>query len=189
MTRDEFINDVTTFSELMSFCCDNGCESVVEDIRDNDDYNEYLNDNFRDLIYEEGWQSARDAMNDVDNDYYDYYRYDYGDWYPLDDDYDLDGFKDEVLEIMDEDDAWDDPDEEQEESYVEPEPAPEPEPCVPAEGTEEIDTTELLALNSQLLASIKEREVEDVEENNNDDEGVEEETEEMQDFSALFAAI
>ncbi len=156
MTRDEFIEEVTTFWDLVSFCNENSLEHIVEDIRDGEDYDEYLNENFVDLIRCEGWREARDGMCNIDNDGYDWYRVDDydGEWYSLDDDYDLGEYKDMVLDEMDDADAWDEPEDEDEECEYEQEDEEEPEPCVPDEDTERVNAEELLAINSQLLVQM-----------------------------------
>ena len=111
MTRDEFINEVTTFDDLVCFCNTNGLEHIVEYIRDGEDYENYLDELFRDMIYDYGWREARDQMNNVDNDGYDWYETSYGDWVSINEDDNLDEYKDQVIEAMDRDEAWDEPEE------------------------------------------------------------------------------
>lgn len=176
MTRDEFINEVTTFDDLVCFCNTNGLEHIVEYIRDGEDYENYLDELFRDMIYDYGWREARDQMNNVDNDGYDWYETSYGDWVNINEDDNLDEYKDQVIEAMDRDEAWDEPEE----------PDREPEPEEEEEDDEyldicpqEIDADGLMAENSGFLAMVSEKESEcasdndepdDVEHSEDDDE-------------------
>lgn len=176
MTRDEFINEVTTFDDLVCFCNTNGLEHIVEYIRDGEDYENYLDELFRDMIYDYGWREARDQMNNVDNDGYDWYETSYGDWVSINEDDNLDEYKDQVIEAMDRDEAWDEPEE----------PDQEPEPEEEEEDDEyldicpqEIDADGLMAENSGFLAMVLEKEYQDIEseadevERGNDDEEAE----------------
>ena len=113
MTRQEFIDSVTTWNELLEFCNDYGCD-VCEDIIDDEEYDDYIEEDVsaRDC----NWSDLRDYLNDVpSNNYYYYLRNGWLDYQGLNDGSDFREYKDRVLEGMDDWDDWDDDDEEEEE--------------------------------------------------------------------------
>lgn len=126
MTRQEFIDDVTTWSELLQFCYDEDYDT--NDIYTSEQRDDYINDELMDWARNDSWRDMLDALRALeDNDGYDYYRHDdYGDWIGLDDgDDEFDDFKDNVLEWMDENAYWpDDEEDEGEEEYDDEEEAP-----------------------------------------------------------------
>ena len=149
MRRQDFIDNINTFDDLLSFCDNNGYEQFFEDYVDEDYADECLNEMFVDVIREFGWSEARDQMNNQDTGYTWYRRDAWGDLVGCDDD-DFESLKDEVLDYVDDDEAWDD-EEPVEEEY---EPEPDPEPCVQDEDAEAVDVDGLLAVNSQLLVEM-----------------------------------
>ena len=50
MTRNDFLNDVTEWWELLDFCSDEGC-NICEDIIDSDQLDEYVEEDIRDTNY------------------------------------------------------------------------------------------------------------------------------------------
>lgn len=115
MTKREFENDITTISELVDFCSDEGYDLDIYDEYSRDDWiNEGLMDRARDM----SWQDLLSELQDIPTGY-DYYRYDDGEWSGVDD-YDFSDLKDEVEEWMDEWGRWDEeePDEDEPEHYV-----------------------------------------------------------------------
>ena len=116
MTRQEFIDDVTTWGELLNFCANEDCD-LCEDIVDPGYVDEYVNDSLVDWACNNDWRSLLGILNNVDdNSGYDYYRYDDYEYVPVDDDRDLfEEYKDSVLEWMDDNDYWPDGDEDEEE--------------------------------------------------------------------------
>ena len=120
MTRAEFLEDVTCFSDLINFCNDNGL-SFCEEVYDEDIVNEWIDDSLIDLARNYSWGDVRDILNEyADNSGYDWYRYDesYGRYEPLGD-YEFNEYRDEVLDYMDENGLWDEDDEEEEEEPFE----------------------------------------------------------------------
>lgn len=106
MTREEFLNDVTSIEELYYFCQENEC-SVMEDIIPAYELGDYMDEKIKDLVRYESWQTVRDFLNEIDDGY---------DWYDVyndfvgvseDDFYDWQG---KVLEYMDDNEYWDEPD-------------------------------------------------------------------------------
>lgn len=122
MTRQEFIDDIRYWSDLIDFCSDNGCD-YCEDIYDSDAWNDYVNDDVAEMARNDGWRDILSVLQGYDEiSGYDYYRRnDYGEWIGLDDD-DFESYKDDVCEWMDNNDYWDEEDEEEPPvSYVNPE--------------------------------------------------------------------
>lgn len=115
MTRQEFIDDVTTWYELLEFCYDEDC-NICEDIVDSDMYDEYIDDELYDKIRNSGdkWWEIKDWLNGIPTgyDYYDRYN-ECGV-----DEYDFDHYKDDVLDWGDSNEVWDE-DEEEEEDFEE----------------------------------------------------------------------
>ncbi len=118
MTRQEFIDDITTWSELIDFCHDENidyCDNVYSDER----YNDHINDELEDTARNEGWQDVRDWLTSLPSGY-DYYIEDgYGEWEVADDDA-FDDIRGEVIEYMDNNDYWDEDEEEEIEEYIDP---------------------------------------------------------------------
>lgn len=125
MTRQEFIDDVTTWSELIQFCYDEGCD-IYEDIYNDYQKDEYYNDRLNDMCSEcEDWQDLYRMLEDIPTGY-DYYirdEYDY-ELRGADND-DFDDYKDEVMEYCDNDGGiWDEEEYEYEDEYEEDETDP-----------------------------------------------------------------
>ena len=122
MTRQEFIDNIHYWSELIEFCSDNGCD-YCEDIYSSDAWNDYVNDDVAEMARNTGWRDILGVLQEYDElSGYDYYRRnDYGEWIGLDDD-DFESYKDDVCGWMDDNDYWDEEDEEEPPvSYVNPE--------------------------------------------------------------------
>ena len=119
MTRQEFLDDVYDFRELMVFCYNNDC-GICDDIYDDESKDEYINEHLSDMADNaDDWQSLYRTLDDIPTGY-DYYRLDdYDDFNGLDDD-DFDDYKNDVLEWMDDNEYWDE-DEDDEEEYFPPE--------------------------------------------------------------------
>lgn len=153
MTRQEFIDDVTTWSELLSFCYDEDC-TICEDVYSDDSKNEYYDEELVDMARNAGsWQELYDQLGDIP-DGYDYYIRDYyGEFRGADDD-DFDSYKEDVLEWMDDRDYWeyDDDDEDDEEEPVREEYA-DPEDVEPVE-EEDVSIAELFTTCNSKLQKI-----------------------------------
>ena len=173
MTRQEFIDDVTTWGELLNFCSDEDCD-LCEDIVDWDYVDDYVNDSLVDWARDNDWRSLLGILNNVDdNSGYDYYRYDDYEYVPVDDDRNLfEEYKDSVLEWMDDNDYWPDGDEDEEEeeetgtwapSYSAPQPAEEPEDLDPIPD-EDCSFTDMFAAGVGCIASINEEAIREAQE-------------------------
>lgn len=122
MTRQEFINDVSSWWELIDFCNDEGCD-ICSDVVDDDYKDEYVNEHLTEWARENTWQDLLDILRNIPDDS-NYYRFDdYGDLESLDDYSDFENYKEDVLNWADDRECWDEEDEE-DEYEVEEEPAP-----------------------------------------------------------------
>lgn len=111
MTRQDFINDVNDFDELISFCNDYECD-LCEDVYDESARDEYIDDNLRDMASNaDGWQSLLDTLRYIPTGYDYYRRDDYDDWEGLGD-YEFEQYKQDVLEWADDNDIWEEDEEE-----------------------------------------------------------------------------
>lgn len=122
MTRQDFINDIECWYELIDFCNDNGCYEC-EDIYDSEQRDDFLNEEIENIARNETWREMLETLQGfADESGYDYYRKDdYGDFVGLDDD-DFDAYKSEVLDWGDRYDIWDDDEEGYDETdCIEPE--------------------------------------------------------------------
>lgn len=111
MTREEFIDDITTMWELLDFCEEHGCY-VCEDVYSDEAYNDFINEDIVEWARNETWENLLSILQDLPTGY-DYYRRDeYGDWYGVDS-YDFDSYKNDVLSWGDDNCEWDEPEEEE----------------------------------------------------------------------------
>ena len=110
MTRQEFINDVNDFAELIDFCNDVGC-SICEDLVYYETMDDYIWDAIRD--WDSGWEELRDALDSIDTAPYWYLHEGWMDFHGVDDEFD--DYKREVLEEADEYNYFDDEDEDDDE--------------------------------------------------------------------------
>lgn len=115
MTRAEFIENVTTWDELLDFCNRNDI-SVCEDVMSDSEKDEWIEDNLYDYVSHNSWQIVRDMLNEI-SDGYDYYLHNGGLEFTVLDDYaDFDAYKEDVLNDGDIYEIWDE-DQDDEELY------------------------------------------------------------------------
>jgi len=113
VTRQEFIDDITTMSALLDFCYEEDC-SVCEDVYSEEAMDDYINENcLVDWARSNSWYGLRDMLNDLPTGYDWYYVNEYGDFEGVDD-YVLEDFKDRVLEWAEDNDVFDQEEEEDE---------------------------------------------------------------------------
>lgn len=108
MTRQEFIEDVDNWGELIDFCDAEGL-GCCEDLYSWDEYSERIEDDIRDMLDNESWTWISDWLSDLPTGY-SHYIYDSGDWYGADDD-DFDDIKADIIAIMDGNRGWDEEEE------------------------------------------------------------------------------
>lgn len=114
MTRQEFIDDVQCWSELIDFCYEEGCY-VYEDVYTSDQRDDRIDEDVSEMMRHNSWRTILDTLQTYDNQSgYEYYLLDgYGDWIGLDDD-DFTSYKDDVVDWMDNNGRWDDENDEDE---------------------------------------------------------------------------
>lgn len=116
MTRAEFLNDVTTWYELIDFCCNEDCD-VCEDILDEDQRDDQIENDLREAVRNNRWEEIRDWLYDIPTGY-DYYRCDGMFDYEGVDNRDFEDYKENVLDWMDDGGYWDE-EEEDDDDFVE----------------------------------------------------------------------
>lgn len=153
MTRQEFIDDVTYWSDLIDFCCNEGI-SFCENVYNEEGFDDYIGDELEERARNYDWHDIRSWLNDLPDRYEYYIRNDNGEWYPADDD-DFDSMKEDVLNYMDGGDYWDEYDEEEE-----PEEHIDPEDEVPV-GEEDMTFAELFTICSSQVQKLENAKIED----------------------------
>lgn len=148
MTRDEFLDNIEYFSELIDFCQEYGCD-YLDDVYDDDSRDEEINYCVSEYGNDYSWYDLRDLLHDIPTGY-DYYRQNGSfDWDGLDDD-DFQSYKDDVYEWAVDNDIFDegyDPFEEDEEPEEEEDNVPLAE--------EDFSIGELMHMSSSMLISIR----------------------------------
>ena len=114
MTRQQFIDDVTGWYELIDWCRNHGCP-VCEDIYSDESRDMYINDNLVDMARDNNWYELRDILGGFATGYDYWHRDEYDDWYGVDDD-EFDGYRNDVLNWADENGEFD---EEEDDDYGE----------------------------------------------------------------------
>ena len=107
MTRSEFLENITTFWELIEFCEDQEC-SICEDVLDGDRLDEEVDEDIENVAADWGWREIRDRLDDIpehaETGYFaregtlDYTALTYQDFL---------SFKDDVCEWMTDNEYWD----------------------------------------------------------------------------------
>lgn len=111
MRRQDFINNVTSWRELIEFCDENGLSSC-DDIYSDERKDNYINENLYDICRDSNdWQDVRYILRNIPEGY-NYYildEYDWMDFCGVPDSGDIfNERKDEVLAIGDDHGFWDD---------------------------------------------------------------------------------
>lgn len=115
MTRQEFIDNVVSWPELLEFCSDNEC-GECDNVYDADQRDESIDRNLVSMARgAEGWSDLYHILDDIPVGY-DYYEdTDADGWRGLDDYDDFQRYKEYVAEWMDNGEYWDDEYEEDDE--------------------------------------------------------------------------
>ena len=163
MLRQDFIDDITTWGELIDFCNDEDCD-ICEDIYSEDARDEDIDRNsLVEWARGNSWQDLLNILRDIPtgSDYY--YCDDYGDWYEADDNM-FEDRKRDVLEWMDDGGYWDDEDEDEEIfDEIDTEFSEDEEDLEPIE-PEDISFTDLLTSCSQKLKTIEDTQEQEAQE-------------------------
>lgn len=116
MTRQDFLDNVTTWDGLIDFCNEIGYD--VDEIYSEDARNDYIEDDIAELVRDVTWREVLTALENYDSiSGYDWYlRDDWGEWTGLEDgDAEFDNYKENVEEWAAENDCFDDAEDEDEE--------------------------------------------------------------------------
>lgn len=117
MTRQEFIDSINYWDELIEFCSDKGCD-YCDDLHDAYQWDNCIEDDVREIIRNSGWRDVLSTLQDYEDlSGYEFYRRDeYGDWYGLDNN-DFDQYKNDILAWADDNGIWNDDEEEGSQPY------------------------------------------------------------------------
>lgn len=128
MRRQEFIDEVTTWDELLRAADELREYDLLSDIYSDEARNDWINECLVDWARELDWQDMLGRLSDFDSDSSEWWQLDdYGEWNAVSDgdDY-FEDMKNELLEIGDDNSAWDDAEEGEEdtedEELFDPEP-------------------------------------------------------------------
>lgn len=113
MTRTEFDENITTWSELIDFCNDNSIY-ICEDVIDAEERDSQINSDLADFVRREDWTTVWETLDDIPTGYSHYRRDGEFEYTALDDYGDFDDYKDEVGDYCDRNGLWD-PEEDEEE--------------------------------------------------------------------------
>ena len=116
MTRQEFIDDVCSFSDLIQFCYEEEL-GTCDEIYSANRLDEYLREEILEYLDDHDWVDLKYTLDDIPTGYDYYVRTDWMEFYGADED-DFDDCKERVLDIMDDWDNWDEDAEEEEEPIV-----------------------------------------------------------------------
>lgn len=164
MTRNEFLNDVNSWSELISFCDEYGC-NYCSDIYDEEQRDDVINERMYERAREDSWHDVYSWLDNIETGYSYYMEDDYGDFVGMDDS-EFDSYKDDVLEWMDSNGYWDEDDDEDEpddtdEDFFEDEPIDDE----PVED-EDFSATELMGMCCAAYTTIKEESIRRIQKEN-----------------------
>lgn len=116
MTRAEFLDNITEWSELKEFCSDWECD-YCNDIYDEYDRDSEIGEDIGEYCGDYSWDALRDLLNDIPSGY-DYYRRNAAfDWEGVDDEM-FERYKSDVCDWADNGGVWDE-DEEDEDIFEE----------------------------------------------------------------------
>lgn len=157
MTRQEFIDNIDFWYELIDFCDEEGCD-ICEYIVDADDLEDRIRDDFSNYGSEYPWTDIRYWLNNIVEGH-NYYVCNGSFEYEYLDAEDFERYKNDVLSWMDNNDRWD---EEDDDDWVEEEAATE-EPMAGDEEEEDIleediSVSDLFTVCSGMLQTIKDTE-------------------------------
>lgn len=110
MTREEFIENVQSWNDLVQFCYDENCY-CCEDVYDEDAKDDYFNEILVDMARgADDWRDLYSQLEDIPTGYGYYINGDDG-WRGADDD-DFEDYKSDVLSWGDDREVWEEDDEE-----------------------------------------------------------------------------
>lgn len=147
MTRQEFLDSIESFSDLISFCNENdGYQEYTQNIYCNEDYDMEICRRISEYSDNDRWEDIRNWLDSLPCGC-DYYEYDddWGEWTGLEHE-DLHERVHELAQELDEDGFFDDEVEEQEADAVNEEPTPQTENTKPVEEENDLDMDDFMSI-------------------------------------------
>lgn len=147
MTRQEFLDSIESFSDLINFCNENdGYQAYTQNIYNNEDYDMEICRRISEYSNNDRWEEIRDWLDNLPCGC-DYYEYDddWCEWKGLEDE-DLHERVHELAQELDEDGFFDDEVEEQEADAVNEELTPQTENTKPAEEENDLDMDDFMSI-------------------------------------------
>ena len=154
MKRSEFMNGPAHeygLGDLVNFCWENGCDDIVSDVYDEEQYYREIDEAVEEYIHNYSWTRLREALNDLPEGYSYYRRNGTLDWDGLENE-DVDDYIDDVVAWMDDNDGWDPEDDDEEDDEPEEEPEEEPEPSI-----EDGDFLDMCAHSTEIATRLAEQ--------------------------------
>ena len=117
MTRQEFLDEVGCWGDLIDFCSEHGCDDC-DNIYSNSSRDYEIEEDLYEMVRDCSWREVLDALQTYDRESgYDYYlRNEYGEFEGLNDYEDFTLYKDGVLHWGDVNDIWDEGEDDDEDS-------------------------------------------------------------------------
>lgn len=121
MTKEEFREQVSSWSEMFAWCQENGFEDIVENWIWGGDLNEFVEEdlkyNIEEILRNEWWYQVADRLSCLDRHYDVYYRNGFADYEPIDEVCCFDDEYSELVMVLEESGFFDE--EEDDELYEE----------------------------------------------------------------------
>lgn len=147
MTRNYFLDCVTTWGELIDLCNEEGCY-ICSDIIDDETLDEWVDENIHDSDI--SWRELAGYLNDIPTGYC-YYRCNGSFDYDGMDDGDFESYKDDVCDWMDDHDRWEPEEDEEDEADLGGSEAP----AEPPVEEEDFSVSELMSMCIAELVTIR----------------------------------
>ena len=147
MTRQEFLDSIESFSDLINFCNENDIyQAYTQNIYDNEDYDMEICRRISEYSNNDSWEEIRDWLDNLPCGC-DYYEFDddWCEWKGLEDE-DLHERVHELAQELDEDGFFDDEVEEQEADAVNEELTPQTENTKPVEEENDLDMDDFMSI-------------------------------------------
>lgn len=117
MTRSEFIEEITTWCELLDFCDQHDLEACSDVVSDSDK-DDAINNALSEFVRYNDWETVYSVLEDIPCGYQYYQKNRDFDYEPLDD-RNFERYKEDVIQECDDWDIWDYEDEEEEDFFEE----------------------------------------------------------------------
>lgn len=158
MTRQDFIDNVNTYYDLVDFCQE--IDYYVDGIYSEDERDDLIYEEIIDMVRSCSWNEIKNYLDDMPEGYDYYYKNEWGEWIGYDYDQ-IDEFKELVLDYADENDLFDRDDEEDENDTADEEDEPEESEEAQEEDNDPVelgcDMGDFLTSGNSVMEAIRER--------------------------------